>query len=101
MLSETGSRRLESARLADLNQDPVVPMPEPEAVVLKAGAGAHSISFSAIPSSGMEVERRWQLCRDGNGEPVLWIQKQRQVLRSPPARTLRFDLMENSDVGIS
>ena len=100
MLSETRSRRLESARLADLNQVPVVPMPEPEAVVLKAGAGVHSISFSAIPSSGMEVERRWQLCRDGNGEPVLWIQKQRQVLRSPPARTLRFDLMENSDVGI-
>jgi hypothetical protein len=31
------------------------------------------------------------------GQPVLWIQRQRRSLLSPPARRLRFDVMEEAN----
>ncbi|MFM7843879.1 MAG: hypothetical protein ACKPEY_06560 [Planctomycetota bacterium] len=92
-------RLLERRVLADLSEVPVRMMPEARAAVLTAGIQPHQISVAAIPSSGMEIERRWQLCRDALGNPVLWIQKQRKVLQSPPARTLQFDLMERTTNG--
>jgi hypothetical protein len=88
-------RRLEQRRLVDLTRERPWPLPEPEAEVLKPEAeqGVHFIEPLAIPSNGIEIERRWQLARDMAGRPVLWIQRQRRSLMSPPARRLRFDVM--------
>jgi hypothetical protein len=84
--------------LADLSRQTPVPMPPPQAEVLFAGEPGnrtlHRIAPSAIPSNGIEIERRWMLARAMGGEPVLWMQRQRKPLRTPPARRLRFDVME-------
>jgi hypothetical protein len=83
--------------LADYSLQMPRPMPHPEAEVLKSGTPAggqqHRISAAVMAGGGLELERRWQLARDMNGNPVLWVQKQRKVLRNPPARTLEFDVM--------
>ena len=71
-------------------------MPRPQAEVMKDSADPdrlHRISPVVVAQGGFELERRWQLARDMQGKPVLWIQRQRRNLRTPPARTLRFDLM--------
>ena len=57
------------------------------------GPQRHRIAAAAMAAGGMELERRWQLGRDVRGRPVLWVQRQRRALRTPPARNLRFDLM--------
>jgi hypothetical protein len=87
-----GKRRLVQRRLVDLSRQKPNLMPAPQAEVLQST----SILPLAIPSNGVEVERRWQLARDMNGAPVLWIQRQRRTLLAPPARRLRFDVMEES-----
>jgi hypothetical protein len=89
-----GQRRLVRRRLVDLSRQKPFPMPAPQAEILQA----KSILPLAIPSNGIEVERRWQLARDMNGAPVLWIQRRRRTLLSPPARRLRFDVMEETAV---
>ena len=89
-----GKRRLLRRRLVDLSRQKPFPMPAPQAEVLQT----KSILPLAIPSNGIEVERRWQLARDMNGAPVLWIQRQRRSLMSPPGRRLRFDVMEEAAV---
>jgi len=93
-----GKRRLVQRLLVDLSRQKPMPMPGPEADVLQPGTPGepHHIAPLAIPSNGIEVERRWQLARDMNGAPVLWIQRQRRSLLSPPARRLRFDVMEEA-----
>ena len=87
-----GKRHLVQRRLVDLSRQKPFPMPAPQAEVLQA----KSIVPLAIPSNGIEVERRWQLARAMNGAPVLWVQRQRRTLLSPPARRLRFDVMEEA-----
>jgi hypothetical protein len=86
--------------LADYALQHPRPMPHPEAQVLKAGTPVvpqpHSISAAAMARGGLELERRWQLARDMEGRPVLWIQRQRRILRNPPARKIRFDTMEEN-----
>lgn len=91
-------RRLVQHRLADLSRQRPAPMPAPRAEVLKpaAGAATHQIAPLAIPSNGIEIERRWMLARDMTGAPVPWVQRQRRSLLSPPARRLRFDVMEEA-----
>ena len=88
--------------LADYSQQLPRPMPHPEAEVLKAGTRTtpklHQVEVAALPIGGLELERRWQLARDMQGRPVLWIQRQRRVLRTPPARTMRFDVMKESEI---
>jgi hypothetical protein len=88
--------------LADYSLQVPRPTPHPDAQVLKAGTAAapqiHKISASAMARGGLELERRWQLARDMKGRPVLWIQRQRRILRNPPARTIRFDVMQESAV---
>ncbi|MFN2107607.1 MAG: hypothetical protein ACK2UJ_22205 [Candidatus Promineifilaceae bacterium] len=87
-------RRLEQRRLLDFTREKPWPLPEPQAKVLQAeGEGPHFIIPLAVPSNGIEVERRWQLARDMKGRPVLWIQRRRRPLYAPPARRLRFDVM--------
>ena len=72
-------------------------MPPPRAEILQAGtpesSQLHQVLPMAIPSNGIEVERRWMLARDMLGNPILWIERQRKPLRTPPARRLRFDVM--------
>ena len=95
--AEGGPRRLIQRRIADLSRQKPVLTPAPEASVLNLDPPApHVIAPLAVPSNGVEVERRWQLARDMDGQPVLWIQRQRRPLLSPPARRLRFDVMEEA-----
>jgi hypothetical protein len=93
-----GQRRLVQRRLVDLSRQKPLAMPAPEAEVLQAAADGqrHQVAPLAIPSNGIELERRWQLARDTEGNPVFWIQRQRRSLLSPPARRLRFDVMEEN-----
>jgi hypothetical protein len=93
-----GVRRLVQRRLVDLSRQRPLPLPSPQAELLQPAAEGtlHRIAPRAVPSNGVEVERRWQLARDMDGNPVLWLQRQRVALLSPPARRLRFDVMEDS-----
>jgi hypothetical protein len=58
------------------------------------GAERHELAPRALPSNGVQVERRWKLARSVDGQPLLWIERRRQAALSPPARRLRFDVME-------
>jgi hypothetical protein len=99
------ARRFIQARLVDYTGEQARLMePEPGAQVLNdpQAAGSepvHVISPAAIPANGIVVERRWRLARDVNGLPVLWVQRQRKPLLAPPARQLRFDVMEEGNQG--
>lgn len=94
---EGGPRRLIQRRIADLSRQKPVLTPPPEASVLQIDQPVpHTIAPLAVPSNGIEVERRWMLARDMYGLPVLWIQRQRRPLLAPPARRLRFDVMEEA-----
>lgn len=87
---------------ADYSPQRPRPMPHPDAEVLKAGTRTapllHRVAAAALSQGGLELERRWQLARDVRGRPVLWIQRQRRALRTPPARTVRFDVLEESEL---
>ncbi|MBD3756783.1 MAG: hypothetical protein IE924_01580 [Microbacterium sp.] len=83
--------------LVDLSTDPPTRMPWASASVIAPTDGIHSIRAAAVPSSGMELTRRWHLARDVDGEPLLWIGRHRAPLLAPPARTLRFDVAEPVD----
>jgi hypothetical protein len=88
---------LEQYGLADFSRTPPVPMPHPEAEVLRdrlpaGGENIHCLNPARVPSNGLSVERSWLLARDLDGQPRLWIQRQCQPLLSPPGRRLRFDI---------
>jgi hypothetical protein len=76
------------------------PMPRPAARVLYAGTPEapelHRISTAVMAGGGQELERRWQLARDMDGKPVLWIERQRRILHATPARNMMFDVLEES-----
>lgn len=98
-LSEEGTpRRLVQRNLVDLSRQEPKPMPDPVALVLVPDEGKpdHVIAPLAVPSNGIELTRHWSLARDMHGRPVLWVQRERGTLLSPPARTLRFDVMEEA-----
>ena len=90
------TRLLEQQSLPDYTLQIPKPMPLPRSAVLQPDqiGKQHIVNPLAIPSNGIELERRWQLARDMNGFPVIWIQRKRSSLLSPPARLLRFDVME-------
>jgi hypothetical protein len=91
-------RMLVQHRLPDLTRQRPLPMPPPRAEMLQAATGEehHTIAPLAIPSNGIELERRWNLARDIHGHPVLWIERRRKPSLSPPGRRLRFDVMEEA-----
>lgn len=94
-----GRRRFVQGRLADLAADPPVLMPEPRAHVLydpsaTATDPVHQIEPATIPSDGIRLERRYMLARGTDGLPVIWSQRRRLPLLSPPAPHLRFDVMQ-------
>ncbi|GAA3388675.1 hypothetical protein [Cryptosporangium minutisporangium] len=98
------SRLLVQARLADLagvadrpgRRPP--PMPAPITTLLRPTPGGgeriHSLQPSAVPVDGLQIERRYQLGRRVDGEPVLWLQRRRLPLAAPPTMRLRFDALE-------
>jgi hypothetical protein len=95
-------RRFVQRGLADFSRQFPAPMPHPEAETLLGGTPEqrelHWLAPDAIPANGIEVERRWMLARDMDGKPVLWTQRQRKPLLAPPARQLRFDVPEETEV---
>src|SRR6185503_17043322 len=74
-----------------------VPRPGPASRLLRNPAAGpsdpfHEIAPGAVPRSGMRIDRRYVLGRRVDGEPVLWIQRRRSPLFTPPASALRFDV---------
>jgi hypothetical protein len=41
----------------------------------------------------LRIRRRAMLARSTSGEPVLWTQRQRDLLLAPPTFALRFDVL--------
>jgi hypothetical protein len=68
---------------SDLLTDPHAP----------AGGPVHQLQPTAIPPDGLRVQRRAMLARSVTGEPVLWTQRRREPLITPPTFALRFDLL--------
>ena len=74
--------RLAPAPIAQLLQDPA----------RSADSPAHHILPAAVPVSGLRLDRRYVLARSTDGNPVLWVQRRRLPLFSPPESGLRFDV---------
>jgi hypothetical protein len=83
-------------RLVDYSRQVPYALPKATAEVLKAGTpetpALHRIESAVVPSNGFEIERRKKLARDCQGNPLLWTQRQRKPLRTPPARTFQYDI---------
>lgn len=51
----------------------------------------HLVEPTAVPASGLALERRWVLARASDGTPVLWQQRRRRPTVAPPAYDTAFD----------
>jgi hypothetical protein len=106
---EHSERRFVQARLADYTglQHGVAPgneenwlAPEPRARLLRDDDAhppadpVHQISPSTVPVQGLRLDRRYVLGRRSDGRPILWVQRRRIPLLSPPTSGLRFDVMK-------
>lgn len=94
-----GRRRFVQSRLADLRTRPPTLMPEPVSDLLAdphapAAGPVHQIEPATVPTSGLRLERRYLLGRASDGRPVLWRQRRRLPLLTPPVSGLRFDILE-------
>jgi hypothetical protein len=93
-----GRRRFIQGRAADLSGPTAVPLPPPVSDLLTdphapADGPVHQLEPAAIPPDGLRVQRRAMLARSTTGEPVLWTQRRREPLLTPPTFALRFDLL--------
>jgi hypothetical protein len=98
-----GRRRLVQHRLADLTGPEPLPAPAPTSdLLLDPASGGrhpvHQIEPSAIPTDGLQLERRYVLARATDGKPVLWTQRRRLPLTVPPTMRLTFDILEQVPV---
>ncbi|HEX2221086.1 MAG TPA: hypothetical protein VHK06_01020, partial [Candidatus Limnocylindria bacterium] len=94
-----GRRRFVQGRAADLSGAVATLLPAASSDLLldPASGGTHpvhQIEPAAIPPDGVHLERRAILARGTDGHPVLWTQRRRLPLLSPPAFRLRFDTLE-------
>jgi hypothetical protein len=94
-----GRRRFVQGRAADLSgRTPVLlPPPVSDLLVDPASGGqhpVHQLEPAAIPQDGVRVERRAMLARTTDGDPLLWTQRRRVPMLSPPVLALRFDVLE-------
>jgi hypothetical protein len=94
-----GRRYFVQGRAADLSGPTAVLLPEAESDLLidhlaSVAGPVHKIEPAAVPADGLRVERRRVLARKTDGQPVLWTQRRREPLLTPPAFLLRFDAME-------
>ena len=100
LIEEVADRRsFVQGRAADLSGPTAVLLPPPDTDLLvdPASGGVHPvhrIEPSAIPQDGLRVERRAVLARATDASPVLWTQRRRQPLLTPPGLRLRFDGLE-------
>ncbi|MGJ6969919.1 hypothetical protein ACSDR0_49465 [Streptosporangium sp. G11] len=97
-----GRRRFVQGRAADLSGPSTDRMPAPTSDLLtdprrQDGQPMHQLEPGAIPADGLRVERRTMLARSTTGQPVLWTQRRRQPLLTPPTFGLRFDLLKPHD----
>ena len=90
-------RRFVQRRLTDLARTHPDLLPSPRADVLRvrtpAGEVVHEIEPATVPAIGVVLQRRHRLARDVDGNPVLWVQRQRAPLLRPPSRAVRFDVL--------
>jgi hypothetical protein len=70
--------------IAELLENPRHPLQGP----------AHVIQPSAVPVTGLRLERRYMLARRTDGTPALWMQRQRLPLMYPPTSGLQFDVLK-------
>jgi hypothetical protein len=92
-------RRFVQGRLADLSGPEAVFAPVPKVDLLydrkrPEGEPVHQIQPSAVPRTGLRLERRYVLGRRADGTPVLWSERRRAPLAAPPALPLHFDTLE-------
>jgi hypothetical protein len=94
-----GRRRFVQGRAADLSGPIAVLLPPPLSDLLhdpRSGGvhPVHQIEPAAIMDDGLRLQRRAMLARATDGQPVLWTQRRRQPLLTPPGLRLRFDTLE-------
>ena len=94
-----GRRRFVQGRAADLTGVTAVLLPPAVSDLLmdRASGGTHpvhQVEPAAIPPDGVRLERRAMLARRTDASPVLWTQRRRLPLLTPPALRLRFDAFE-------
>jgi hypothetical protein len=100
LIEEDGPRRrLVQGRLADLSGATAVLTPEPVSDLLRDPASGgrhpvHQLEPSAVPTDGLQIERRHLLGRRTDGLPVLWTQRRRVPLGAAPTMRLQFDVIE-------
>jgi hypothetical protein len=92
------TRRFVQGRAADLSGPAPTLLPPPVSDLLTdphapAGGPVHQLEPAAIPPEGLRVQRRALLARSTTGEPVLWTQRRRDLLLTPPTIALRFDIL--------
>jgi hypothetical protein len=96
-------RRFIQGRAADLSGPEPVLLDPPVSDLLRDpaanGGPVHQIQPAAVPQDGLRLERRAMLARDTAGNPVLWTQRRRVPLFSPPTFALRFDVLEPDSGG--
>jgi len=54
----------------------------------------HQINPAVVPVLGLRLDRRYVLARRTDGAPILWVQRRRLPLSSPPVSGLRFDVLD-------
>jgi hypothetical protein len=94
-----GRRRFVQGRAVDLSTPVPATMPPPAGDLLNdpASGGVHPVHQmepAALPSDGLRLKRRAVLARRTDGTPVLWTQRRRHPLLTPPAHRLRHDILE-------
>jgi hypothetical protein len=94
-----GRRRFVQGRAADLSGPTALLLPAAESDLLHDPASGgkhpvHQIEPAAIPFEGVRLERRTILARRTDAAPVLWTQRRRMPLLTPPALRVRFDVLE-------
>jgi hypothetical protein len=94
----SGPRRYIQGRAADLSGTTPALLPAPTSDLLAdpnapAGGPVHQLEPAAIPAEGLRVQRRAMLARSTLGQPLLWTQRRRQPLDTPPTAALRFDVL--------
>jgi hypothetical protein len=89
---EIGDLRFELSRLLDADPG----LPEPDGEVLEPGLRLHD---EELPRAGLEVRRSYQLARWLGGSTHLWSGRRAGFGRGEGSSGLRFDILEEPDVG--
>jgi hypothetical protein len=99
VIDDSNPRRFIQGRAADLSGPTPTLLPAPVSDLLTdphapPGGPVHQLQPATIPPDGLRIQRRAMLARTTTGQPVLWTQRRRDLLLSPPTFTLRFDILQ-------